>query len=81
MSERRESTDKASRSGPSAKMIVAGIVAVLLIVLVVLNSQTVPLHLIFVTVEWPLWLLLTIVIVLALGIGYILGSQASKRRK
>lgn len=62
-------------------MILAGVVAVLLILLVALNSQSTELHLIFTTVSLPLWVLLTIVIVLALGVGYVLGSQASKPRK
>lgn len=83
MTQRRDTTGRGEGGSfrPSAKTIVAIVVIVLLIVLVVMNSEPTTVHLIFTTVTLQLWVLLTIVIVLSVGVGYMLGSQRTKARK
>lgn len=83
MARRPDSTARGSSGSfrPSGKTIVAVVVIVLLIVLVVLNSEPTTVHILFTTVTMQLWVLLTIVIAISLGVGYLLGSQRSRARR
>lgn len=64
----------------NGRQIGGGIIAVLLIVFIAANSKTVPVSLVFVSAELPMWLVLAITAVLGVGIGMLLGSRRAKAK-
>lgn len=65
---------------PNGRQIGGGIIAVLLIVFIAANSETVPVSLVFVSAKLPMWLVLSISAVLGVGIGMLLGSRRAKAK-
>lgn len=65
---------------PSGRQIGGGIVTILLIVFIAANSKTVPVSLVFVSVELPMWLVLSITALLGVGVGMLLGSRRAKAK-
>jgi uncharacterized integral membrane protein len=65
----------------SGRQIGAGIVALLLVVFVLQNTDTTSVTLLVFDVSFPLWLVLAGTILLSLGVGYVLGSRGRSRRK
>ena len=63
------------RSGVSPKQIAAGVLAVLLVIFVLQNTDSTSITLLVFDVTFPLWLVLTGTILLSVGIGYLLGSR------
>jgi len=56
------------------------LILVLVIVLIAANTQDAPIDLVFTTLTAPLWLVLTITLVLGILIGWILKTRRVKRR-
>jgi uncharacterized integral membrane protein len=66
---------------PSGKQIGAGIVAVLLVVFVLQNTETTSVTMLIFDINSPLWMVLAVTILLSIGVGYALGSRRGSRKK
>jgi len=66
---------------PSAKQIGAGIIALVLVIFVLQNTDSTSVTLLVFDLNFPLWMVLAITIALSLGVGYVLGSRGRARRK
>ena len=66
---------------PSAKQIGAGIIALVLVIFVLQNTDSTSVTLLVFDLNFPLWMVLALTIVLSLGVGYVLGSRGKVRRK
>jgi uncharacterized integral membrane protein len=69
--DRREENE---RHHLSPKLISAAVVAVVLVVFVLANTATTEINFVFATVAAPIWLVLTIIIVVAFSAGILVGS-------
>lgn len=65
---------------PTGRQIGGAVIVVLLIVFIAANNDTVPVSLVFVSVELPLWLVLTVTALLGVGVGMLLGSRRAKAK-
>jgi len=65
---------------PSGKQIGAGVVALVLVVFVLQNTQTTTITMVVFDVSFPLWLVLIGTILLSVGVGYVLGGRGKTRR-
>jgi len=63
----------------SPRIIVAAIVAAVLVAFVLANTSTAEINFLVDTVTAPIWLVLTVVIVVAFGAGLLLGSFSRRR--
>lgn len=64
---------------PSPKQIGGGILVVVALVLVLQNTQSVRVELLFWNVEWPLWIVLLLMLVIGAAIGYLASWRARRR--
>lgn len=64
---------------PSAKQIGGAILAFVLVVFVLQNTDSTSITLLVFDVTFPLWLVLAGTILLSIGIGYLLGSRGRRR--
>ncbi|MGZ4680970.1 MAG: LapA family protein [Acidimicrobiales bacterium] len=69
----------AGKPGITPKQITAGVLAVLLVVFVLQNTDSTSITLLLFDVTFPLWLVLTGTILISVGIGYLIGSRRRKR--
>jgi uncharacterized integral membrane protein len=58
----------------SPKLIVAAVIAVVLVAFVLANTATAEINFLVDTVTAPVWLVLTIVMVVSFGVGLLVGS-------
>ena len=65
---------------PTRRQIVGAIVGVVLLVFIAVNNQTTDVSFVFFEASLPLWVVLAITAVLALGVGMLLGSRRTKRK-
>lgn len=77
--------DFASPSGeegfrPTRRQIVGGVIAVVLLVFIAVNNQTISVSFVFFETNLPLWVVLGTTALLAFGIGMLFGSRRTKRK-
>jgi uncharacterized integral membrane protein len=65
---------------PTRRQIVGGVVAIVLLVFIAVNSQTIEVSFVFFRANLPLWAVLGLTAVLAFGIGMLFGSRRTKRK-
>jgi len=65
---------------PSGRQIGGGIVAVLLIVFIAVNSESVAVSFVFFETTLPLWVVLAITALLGVGIGMMIGTRRTKAK-
>jgi drug/metabolite transporter (DMT)-like permease len=65
---------------PSGRQILGGVVAVVLIVFIAVNSESTEVSFVFFTATMPLWIVLAVTAVLGIGIGMVLGTRRTKAR-
>jgi uncharacterized integral membrane protein len=63
------------KAGLTPKQILAGVLALVLVVFVLQNTDSTSITLLIFDVTFPLWLILSGTIVLSVGIGFLLGSR------
>jgi len=68
----------AGKSGITPKQITGGVLALVLVVFVLQNTDSTSITLLIFDVTFPLWLVLSGTILLSVGIGYLLGSRRRK---
>jgi uncharacterized integral membrane protein len=68
-----------SKEGPSGKLIVAGIAAVLLLIFVLQNTNSADIDFLFWDGEVALWVLIAVAAVLGFLIGWFLGRGSGRR--
>jgi uncharacterized integral membrane protein len=68
------------REGPSGKLIVLGVVAVLLLIFVIQNTDEADVDLLLWDAVLPIWQVIVIAAVLGIAAGWILGRVGRKRR-
>jgi uncharacterized integral membrane protein len=69
------------REGPSGKLIALGVVALLLLMFVIQNTEKADVHLLLWKAVLPIWLVIVIAALLGLAAGWILGRFGRKRRR
>jgi uncharacterized integral membrane protein len=69
------------REGPSGKLIALGVVALLLLVFVIQNTEKADVHVLLWNAVLPIWLVIVIAALLGLAAGWILGRVGRKRRR
>jgi drug/metabolite transporter (DMT)-like permease len=65
---------------PTRRQIIGGTVAVVLLVFIAVNNETTDVSFVFFEASLPLWVVLAVTAVLALGVGMLLGSRRTKRK-
>ena len=68
------------REGPSTKLIVAGVIAVLLVVFLLQNAETAKIRFLFLDGTYPLWLLLVVGAALGFVAGWLVAAARGRRR-
>lgn len=68
------------REGPSTKLIVAGVIAVLLFVFLLQNADTAKIRFLFLDGTYPLWLLLVVGAALGFVAGWLVAAARGRRR-
>ena len=68
------------REGPSAKLIVAGVIVVLLVVFLLQNADTAKIRFLFLDGTYPLWLLLVVGATLGFVAGWLVAAARGRRR-
>jgi uncharacterized integral membrane protein len=63
------------RGKPPTRMIVAGVLALLVVILIAQNTAETRVDILFVNVTWPLWLLLSVVALLSFVAGWFVGRR------
>lgn len=69
------------REGPSGKLIALGVVALLLLIFVIQNTDKADVDLLLWDAVLPIWLVIVIAAVLGLAAGWILGRVGRRRRR
>jgi uncharacterized integral membrane protein len=69
------------REGPSVKLIVVGVAAVLLLIFIVQNATAFEVNLLFWDADVPLWILILGAAVIGFAVGWILGRIRDGRGK
>ena len=69
-----------TREGPSAKLIVAGVIGVLLLVFVLQNTDEADVDFLFFSGSYPLWMMAVVVAVLAFAAGWLVGRSRTRRK-
>lgn len=65
---------------PSGRQVGGAVIAVLLIVFIAANSKVVPVSLVFVSVDLPMWMVLAITALFGMGVGMLLGARRAKAK-
>jgi len=71
---------KETREGPSAKLIAAAVIGVLLLVFVLQNTDEADVDFLFFTGSYPLWMMAVAVGVLAFAAGWLVGRSRTRRK-
>ena len=67
------------REGPSVKLIVAGVIALLLVVFLLQNAETAKIRFLFLDGTYPLWLLLVVGAALGFAAGWLVAARGRRR--
>ena len=65
---------------PSGRQIIGVLIAVVLLVFIAANNQTVPVSFVFFEVSPPLWLVLAGTAALGVGLGMLVGTRRTKAK-
>lgn len=65
---------------PTGRQIVGAIIAIVLLVFIVTNTESAEVTLFVTSVKWPLWLVLAITALLGVLVGMGLGARRTKRK-
>ena len=68
------------REGPSTKLIVAGVLALLLVVFLLQNAETTKIRFLFLDGTYPLWSLLVVGAALGFAAGWLVSAARGRRR-
>ena len=68
------------REGPSTKVIVAIVIAIVLVLFILQNGHRTQLSFLFLDGEYPLWILIVVGAVLGFAVGWLLSAARGRRR-
>ena len=74
-----ESSGDRQRPAATGRMIVAVVLAVLLTLFAVLNSQSIRVHLIFTTTHWPMIVVIAVCGLIGIAVGWLIGRRRAAR--
>lgn len=82
MSEPSQRDQQGSRHGVevNSRVLVGGLIAILAIVFIVSNQESAPVQFLMIEFSWPLWLLMTVMILAGMAIGALLMVLRQRRR-
>ncbi|AEF42537.1 LapA family protein [Hoyosella subflava] len=64
----------------TAKRVAALVLAVLALILIFQNTVRVSISVLWLSLEWPMWLALSIIFALGLAVGVLVGRSRTKRK-
>lgn len=83
MSDRPTHDEPGGRNGfeLNSKVLVGGLLVILALVFIFSNQDTAQVQFLVIEFTWPLWLLMTLMVLLGVAIGLLLGYLRQRRRK
>jgi uncharacterized integral membrane protein len=79
MSDQDRSGWRETREGPSARLIVAGMIVVVLVLFVLQNTDETDVDFLFLSGNYPLWVFTLVVAAVAFASGWLIGRGRARR--